>query len=200
MFSERFPGETSGFWTSVYGSYPEVTAALGDQIAFRYSVAHNVMKIPDAYKFDECDFADADELASRSHGNPDNVAQPASGGTANVFLYTVTETDVQAEAIFFACVGVDVIGGHCGRGQKVRVNLGITEQPSGSSTSSPPPMPLLPIATEGPDCPEGCQLSGQRRMLRRSLLFAAWPSCPLSAAFRCEDCQRSNIHTQNHRV
>ena len=102
---------------STASSYSAMSASVGDVISFSYSAYHDVWKMADATAYAACDATGGTELATNEVGG-------GSGDLINVYEYTVTEEDLEAGTIYFACSYYPLgTWSHCFEGQALSVTL-----------------------------------------------------------------------------
>ena len=129
-------GHNSDFWnvccTGLYG-LSGLGVTVGDKLRFSYSGSHNVYQMASKAAYDDCDFAEATELASTIKGG-------GSGSFSNLYEAVVTTADA-ADTLYIACQ----VGAHCGDGgQKVTITATFAPSPPPPSPSPPPPSPPPP--------------------------------------------------------
>ena len=129
-------GHNSDFWnvccTGLYG-LSGLGVTVGDKLRFSYSGSHNVYQMASKAAYDDCDFAEATELASTTKGG-------GSGSFSNLYEAVITTADA-ADTLYIACQ----VGAHCGDGgQKVTITATFAPSPPPPSPSPPPPSPPPP--------------------------------------------------------
>ena len=136
-------GTSPQFWSAMNQNPSSYSVAVGDKLSFKYNNWHNVYLMESAAKYESCDFTEATELASKSHGG-------GSGSTPNMYEAVVSS----AGTLYIACE----VSGHCDAGQKVTITAAAasTPSPSPSSPSPPPPSPSSPVSVS---TPAGCPIA-----------------------------------------
>ena len=104
-------------WSTAASYTPMMGHKVGDVIEFRYNAYHDVWKMADATAYAACDATGGTELATNEVGG-------GSGDLINVYEYTVTEEDLEAGTIYFACSYYPLgTWSHCFEGQALSVTL-----------------------------------------------------------------------------
>jgi len=96
------------YWSTIPSSPSSYVIDVGDKLIFKYTAYHNVYLMPSEAAYEACDFSNATELASTSHGG-------GSGEMPNLYETIVTA----AGKLYVACQ----VGNHCGTGQKVAISV-----------------------------------------------------------------------------
>lgn len=107
-------GVSHSYWSLKPSDPPSYDVAVGTALLFRYSQFHNLWEMPSKVAFDACDFSDARELASTTHGGV-AAADVDRLGYANVYEAAMDT----AGTAYFACQVSD----HCQKGQKIAVTV-----------------------------------------------------------------------------
>ena len=116
-------------WSTAASYTPMMGHKVGDVIEFRYNAYHDVWKMADATAYAACDATGGTELATNEVGG-------GSGDLINVYEYTVTEEDLEAGTIYFACSYYPLgTWSHCFEGQALSVTL--KDSVAGARVSAP---------------------------------------------------------------